>query len=118
MKKCSWTYKKMSCVGRSTRPSAYFQRGHCTLYTLYSPFFSFSLFPSASLPSRLRASCIILQSNCTRTNGRPGFVQHPGRVLAAPSDRPFKPFIFLATCTRMNPYLGVACLRVPTLSPS
>lgn len=109
-KKCSWTYKKMFCVERSAQPSAYFQTR--PLHFISSPpipFLSFSLFLHRFFLAYAQAAY------CTRTDGQPEFVQHPGQVLVSPSDRPFKPFIFLATCTRMNPYSGVPCLREPAL---
>lgn len=102
-KKYSGTCKK---VERSAHPKCLLPNEAIALYTpLSSPPHSLSF--SASPSSRLRASCIILQSNCTRTDGRPVVRATPRAGSLSPSDRPFKPFIFLPTCTRMNPYPGV-----------
>lgn len=71
--------------------------------------------PIASSPFLL---CYIIRCKATahvRTDD-PGSCNTPGGFLVAPPDRSFKPFIFLVTCTRINPIPRVACLSRELLS--
>lgn len=86
------------------------KRGHCTLFP--SPL-SFSFCITSSLTRKLHHTAKQLHRRMTWVRATPR-----AGALVAPSDRPFKPFIFLTTCTRMNPYPGVACLREPAFFPS
>lgn len=87
------------------------RRGHCTLHPLSLP-------PVSLFLHHLLLTHVHHTAKQLHTYGWTIRVRAPRAGFLSPSDRPFKPFISLATCTRMNLYPGVACLREPALSPS